>query len=509
MSLLLLHILSSANLLSEQQMKQWPEDSSNISETLKNLALDETAAAKTIANYYELSHRRLSINTLQQSLSLKPEWLQLPWPQWQIIPITGGDATTLFLADPNSLNHIQSLTQAIAPPHTVVICSASDLKKAMCYLLLQQCCLHSYQSNQADLAPTLVERLLQHAIMQGASDVHIEPKTTHSRIRIRLDGILHEQARFHHSSHNAIIARLKILAKLDTNEQRLPQDGRFSFHAHQTFQCRINTCRLVHAEKAAIRLNNPTQQLFALNQLGLNPQQLQQVRSINRIHQGLILITGPTGSGKTNTLYSLLQHLQCDNINITTIENPVEIELEFLNQCNTQTQLGAGFSQLLRALLRQDPDVIMIGEIRDAETAAIAIKAALTGHLVLSTLHTNSCIATIQRLQQLDVPLADIINTTQLIIAQRLIRQRCQHCQNETVQPCPHCHQGYIGRRGLFEVLQPGTELKSLFINGTTHSEPLQLTAINEGMVPLPIIAKQLVEQGITDQAEVDRVTTH
>lgn len=291
----------------------------------------------------------------------------------------------------------------------------------------------------------LVQQILETAIKQRASDIHIEAQSEQTLIRLRIDGDLQRASLLPKSLHATVIAKIKILANLDIAEQRLPQDGKFQFNQ---IDCRLSTCPTVHGEKAVIRLLNANQAALALDQLGLTKAQLTLLNQHIHQPQGLILVTGPTGSGKTFTLYSILKTLNQTDKNILTIEDPVEIDLPGVNQVNTHSKIGLSFAHTLRSFLRQDPDIIMVGEIRDFETADIALKAAQTGHLVLATLHTNSSIEAITRLRDMGIPNYLIAHTLSLAIAQRLIKKPDDD----------------IGRTGVFELLPIHVQTRQLIL---------------------------------------------
>lgn len=274
-----------------------------------------------------------------------------------------------------------------------------------------------------------VNELFANAINNSISDIHIEPFEHHCRIRFRRDGLLHEAASLPPHLSTQIIARLKIMAELNIAEKRLPQDGRIKTFHHNKIDIRINTCPTLFGEKIVLRLPSCNQASLNIQTLGTTEQQTAQLLHSLSKPQGLILVTGPTGSGKTMTLYSALQHLNTIEKNISTIEDPVEIQLDNINQINIRPHIGLNFATALRTLLRQDPDIIMLGEIRDHETAIIAVQAAETGHLVLSTLHTNSAIESLSRLHSLGISPYHLIHSTSLIIAQRLVRKLCVHCK--------------------------------------------------------------------------------
>lgn len=317
-----------------------------------------------------------------------------------------------------------------------------------------------------------VNRMIEHAIQQAASDIHIEPNSTYCRIRHRRDGLLYEIAQIKLELAARMIMRLKVMAKLDITEQRIPQDGRLQLFG---IDIRINTCPLLQGEKIVLRILDHQNALLQIHSLGFNTEQMQLfIDHITKPH-GLILVTGPTGCGKSMTLYAALNHLNTTERNIITAEDPVEIQLTGINQVNIQPKLGLDYATLLRTFLRQDPDIIMIGEIRDAETARISMQAATTGHLVLTTLHTNSALETLSRLESLGLTHYHIAHSLSLIIAQRLVRKLCNQCKKPdprsddilknlaiNLKPpstlfqatgCKYCLHGYIGRIAIYEML--------------------------------------------------------
>lgn len=355
----------------------------------------------------------------------------------------------------------------------------------------------------------LTDTLINEAIQQNASDIHIEALAQKSRVRLRCDGLLKEIAYFSHTIAMRLIARLKILAQLNISERRLPQDGRIMWN-HPKMNIRVNTCPTVHGEKIVLRLLRSHANL-SLATLGLSESQLNRIEASLNQPQGLIIVTGPTGSGKTLTLYAALNYLNQIEKNIVSVEDPVEIELPGINQVSIHHKIGLNFSAVLRNFLRQDPDVIMIGEIRDAETAEIAVQASQTGHLVLTTLHTNSTFETLSRLQSLGIQNHVVQNAVSLIINQRLVRLLCAHCKtliecnnqqalvlpfaNENIyqiNECINCTQGYKGRTGVFEILS---------LNNPTHSEPIQESLWMSGI--------QKIRLGLTTLDECLRVIPH
>lgn len=365
---------------------------------------------------------------------------------------------------------------------------------------------------------TTIDVLLREALLQKASDIHIEPDQHHLRIRLRKDGILMTLATYPRDHGPAMIARLKVLSQLDIAERRLPQDGRFQIPSDISdlrFDCRISTCPTLFGEKAAIRILDPRQMQLGLDALGYTPAQKTCFLSALSRPQGLILVTGPTGSGKTVSLYSALHWLNKPSVNIATVEDPVEIYLPGINQVPIHPRIGLTFAVALRAFLRQDPDILMVGEIRDVETAEMSLKAAQTGHLVLSTLHTNSAVDTIVRLQQMEIAPYHIASALTLIIAQRLVRRLCVHCR--IVDPlytagyraheagCYACQSGYQGRYGIFEMLPITPAIQALIIQKATPAE-ITAHALTQGFTSLHMAGQSLVDQGMTSMAELHRV---
>ncbi|NRN27258.1 type II secretion system protein GspE [Photorhabdus heterorhabditis] len=370
----------------------------------------------------------------------------------------------------------------------------------------------------------LINQTLLTAIQRRASDIHFEPFQQGYRIRIRVDGALHLLSSPSPQMNASIAARLKIMAKLNIAEKRLPQDGQFDWYdAQHNYAIRMATLPTIHGEKVVLRILNTMRQL-SLDQLGIPDQLLNQLRQKLALPQGMILVTGPTGSGKTVTLYSCLQYLNQNKKNICSVEDPVEIPLNGINQTQINSKIDLNFAKVLRALLRQDPDVIMVGEIRDSETAEISVKAAQTGHLVLSTLHTNSTVDTLSRLQNLGISGYMSASCIKLIIAQRLVRKLCPHCRNQQTDEtvinigsnsvfirqwlavgCKHCFSGYYGRTAIYDFLEITHELQQVL---SQHApQDLQRIIISQRKETLFSSGILLVEQGITTLEEVYQVT--
>ena len=371
----------------------------------------------------------------------------------------------------------------------------------------------------------VLNHTLQQAINQRASDIHIEPMEHACQIRLRIDGVLCPQPPLAAELANLLSARLKVLSNLDIAERRLPQDGQFTIElANEPVSFRIATLPCSGGEKIVLRLLHQVPQALEPKALGMNAEQLACFNAVLHQPQGLILVTGPTGSGKTVTLYSALQSRNTPDVNICSVEDPIEIPLAGLNQTQINPRAGLTFQNVLRALLRQDPDIIMVGEIRDGETAGIAINAAQTGHLVLSTLHTNSTTETLIRLEQMGVARWMISSALTMVIAQRLVRRLCPHCRRETRdqaqlprtvwprplprwQPtgCDRCYHGFYGRVAIFEVLAIDNALRQAIASGA-GTDVIEASARQAGMVSLFEHGCRAVEQGLTTIEELLRV---
>lgn len=388
------------------------------------------------------------------------------------------------------------------------------------------------KSNEEDPVVHFVKRILSEAIEQNASDIHFEPYEHEYRIRYRQDGVLMTAASPPPALSSRITARLKVLAHLDTSERRVPQDGRFRmrFTDTKSVDFRVSTCPTVWGEKMVLRLLDVSTTPCDVEILGFSPQQKDQFLTAIARPEGMVLVTGPTGSGKTMTLYAALNTLNTMDRNISAVEDPVEINLSGINQVNINPKAGLTFASALRAFLRQDPDVIMVGEIRDLETAEIAVKASHTGHLVLSTLHTNSASETLTRLLNMGVPGFNIASTVRLIVAQRLVRRLCSNCKfirtdltpedlvnigfaasdattlkSYQARGCPQCTGGFRGRVAIFEVMPMSKHIAHL-IMAERHAMDLLQQAKTEGMITLYEAGLLQVRLGVTTIEEVKRV---
>jgi type IV pilus assembly protein PilB len=382
----------------------------------------------------------------------------------------------------------------------------------------------------------LVNALLLSAIQRGASDIHVEPYEREMRIRFRVDGVLHPVMTPPLKYRDPITSRLKIMARLDIAEKRLPQDGRIKARCNEhgkmrEIDFRVSCLPTLFGERIVLRLLDREQLRLDMTQLGLDPEALLKVDAAIRRPWGMVLVTGPTGSGKTNTLYSAISQLNKPGVNILTAEDPVEFNLQGINQLQVREQIGLTFASALRSFLRQDPNVILLGEIRDTETAAIAVKAALTGHLVLSTLHTNDAPSTVNRLVNMGIESFLVNSSINLVCAQRLVRRSCPECLEAYTLPpeqlieagfdpneiggvqlvrgrgCGQCGEtGYKGRVGLFEVMEMTDGLRQLVVDNAPVTD-LRRLAVQEGMQTLRQSGLRKVRDGVTTLQEVVRET--
>jgi general secretion pathway protein E len=360
----------------------------------------------------------------------------------------------------------------------------------------------------------MLNALLTQAAKDGASDIHIEPYERSSSVRFRVDGTLREVVQPNRALHAALISRLKIMAELDISEKRLPQDGRISLRiGGRAIDVRVSTLPSAHGERAVLRLLDKSEARFTLEGLGMDGEVLSAFDTLVRQPHGIVLVTGPTGSGKTTTLYASLGRLETATTNILTVEDPVEYDLPGIGQTQVNTKIDLTFAKALRAILRQDPDVVMIGEIRDFETAQIAIQASLTGHLVLATVHTNDAPSTIARLIDMGVEPFLLSSSLLGVLAQRLVRKLCPHCKTQDEQGlwrpvgCPECGQtGYKGRTGVYELMVVDQAVQGLIHNRSAESE-IVAAATAKGMRSMREDGERLVRAGLTSLEEVMRVT--
>jgi type IV pilus assembly protein PilB len=382
----------------------------------------------------------------------------------------------------------------------------------------------------------LVNLLLTDSLKRGASDIHIEPYEREYRVRFRIDGVLYEVMQPPLKLKDAITSRIKIMAKLDISEKRLPQDGRIKIKMKyqgkmKELDFRVSVLPTLFGEKVVMRLLDKDKLMLDMTKLGMEVDSLRKFETAILKPYGMVLVTGPTGSGKTNTLYSAMQRVNTPETNIITAEDPVEFNIPGINQTQMKESIGLNFAAALRSFLRQDPNIILVGEIRDFETAEIAVKAALTGHLVLSTLHTNDAPSTINRLMNMGIEPFLVATSVHLICAQRLVRRVCAECKEPTAAPpqalidigfsaeeapritlykgrgCGVCNNtGYKGRVGLYEVMEIGDSIRELVLSGATSLE-LKRKAMEEGMISLRGSGLEKLRVGMTSVEEIVRET--
>lgn len=387
--------------------------------------------------------------------------------------------------------------------------------------------LQEMQSLEVDSAPIvrLVNSMIEQASLEGASDIHIEPLENEVRIRYRIDGKLHLSQHIPKEALSAVVTRIKILSKLNIAEKRVPQDGRFDYqYRDKILNLRVSVLPTVHGEKVVIRILDKTNFLIPKEKLGFTKANLNKFNELLQNPHGIILITGPTGSGKSTTLYTMLSELNQIHDNILTVEDPVEYMIDGINQVQVNTKAGLTFAGALRSFLRQDPDIIMLGEIRDSETAEIALRAAITGHLVLSTLHTNDAVSSISRLVDMGIQPYMIAVSLMGVISQRLVRRLCSQCAKSYVpaehelklldlpsgeyqfkEPvgCAFCNNtGYKGRIAVHEILIVSRELRDMIASNATVTEMTDF-AVKQGMTTLKQEAVRLLKEGVTSFNEV------
>jgi type IV pilus assembly protein PilB len=559
--------------LGKTDIKTYSEEAKKVRKTLQEYLFDE-GIIDEVELYKELSKElNIEFTTLKDHEISKEILNLIPAPLAQthkIIAFAKTDATiSLAMLDPEDIQTIEFIQRKLALQPTVFLTTPTDIKDALrrYHADLEQEGMEITQLTEsaeteegtelkkaAEELPiiNIVNSILEHAVFENASDIHIEPSEKEVIIRYRVDGMLKQVMTLPKTVKNGIIARMKILSNLKIDEHMVPQDGRFKIQIQdEKFSFRVSIMPVYDGEKIVLRLLHEGQKPLNLEQLGFLPKAEELIRSAITKPHGMILVTGPTGSGKTTTLYSILGILNTSNVNISTIEDPIEYHVSGINQSQTNTRVGYDFATGLRAFLRQDPDIIMVGEIRDKETAEIAIHASMTGHLVLSTLHTNDAPTTLPRLLDMGIPPFLIAFTANIIFAQRLVRKICDHCKKEYKlekkavaelnkiadigrlstffeslnipfskkeksfdsltffhgEGCRKCGKsGYKGRVGIYEVMEI-TEPMKRKINERANALEIKEEAIKEGMVTILEDGIIKAKQGITTIEEVLRVT--
>lgn len=466
--------------------------------------------------------------------------------RYQVVPVkVKGQALTIAAADPLNVIVVDDLSFMTGLNIEIALMSKNDIERAIERVYIRGEFVAQQRPEVSEVAATalravddesplvrLVDNLINQAIADHASDIHIEPQRDSLRIRYRIDGVLQEVDQLDADVHAGLITRLKVMAGMDISERRLPLDGSIRYqHSRGVLDLRISTLPTVHGEKMVVRLFDPASRLLTMDDLGLSHTQQQTFLKLVARPYGLIIVCGPTGSGKTTTLQVMLQVLNDQTRNIITIEDPVELETSGMNHVQVNPKIGLGFAAVLRSVLRQDPDVIMVGETRDLETADIAVRAALTGHLVLTSLHTNDAPGAITRLLDMRVEPFMVASSLSGIVAQRLVRRLCRRCARPVVyephapeivalnlnlteelaafEPvgCSHCHNtGYRGRVAIFELMLVNDDLRELIAQRASLAS-LRQEAMRLGLRPLRFDGLDKVRQGLTSVAEVLRVT--
>jgi type IV pilus assembly protein PilB len=516
---------------------------------LEQGAIDSEQISRATAERYGLDFVDLSIFTVDMAaanlISVKSA------RRHQAIPISFIDESTLLLAmaDPANVLAVDDVQMATGLSCRVAVAPAHDVDALINKLsTLQSTVTEAIEEDEGaeEEAPAeltdirasagegpvvkLVNSILGQAVSEGASDIHFEPNNGEMRIRFRVDGVLHEMARVPKRMVNGVVSRVKIMSELDIAEKRIPQDGRVAVNIEdRRIDLRVTTLPTQRGEGASIRILDEAAAVRTLDDLGMDGEERRRFEASFRQPYGAVLVTGPTGAGKSTTLYAALQGLNDASKNIVTIEDPVEYQLDGVNQIGVHRKAGLTFATGLRSVLRADPDVIMVGEIRDAETGRIAIEAALTGHMVLTTLHTNSAPGAITRLQEMGIESFLTSSAVDCVVAQRLARLLCPHCKKRAVIPqaaleeagfrmgtdleayepvgCGRCHGvGYRGRVGIYSVMVLSERIKEMVVTMASEADIAKVAA-EEGMLSLREAGLAKIRSGVTSVAEVARVT--
>lgn len=488
-----------------------------------------------------------ALNLVRERVSMIPYSLAM---QKRLLPVEENEGELLVaMSNPYDLESIEELRLLLKRPFQVAYASRSAIELAIerCYRQkegetgklftgIDAAVDHANESlDDYDLLESgeensiirMVNAILLEAIQQGSSDIHFEPTEEGLAIRYRIDGILHRRHQPPKGLEAQLSTRVKVMAKMDIAEHRLPQDGRIKLHhGGREIDFRVSTLPTVHGERIVLRILDKGNVVLGLDRIGMGEKVLKGLRKLIHLPEGIVLVTGPTGSGKTTTLYSAISEVDGSDVNIMTIEDPVEYKLRGISQMNVNPRIELDFAKGLRHILRQDPDVIMIGEIRDRETAEIAIQASLTGHLVLSTLHTNDAPSALTRLADMGIEPYLLASSILGVVAQRLVRRICPHCITEYVPSieelaelgmkkgklyrgtgCEKCFQsGYRGRVGLYELMPVTAKIKAQVLK-SQDSQELRKVALSQEMESLFSQGVELVGKGITTSSEVLRVT--
>ncbi|MFZ5842407.1 MAG: GspE/PulE family protein [Pseudomonadota bacterium] len=512
--------------------------------------VEETQLLKFLAQQLQIPFIELGRHKLNEQVAQKLTEVQARRYRALLIEEAAGHYLAV-MSDPTDLTRIDEMQSLLDKPLRIAVTRESELMRAIDIVyrhteqiesLAQE--LSEASGDQFDLArlsdsvdvseapvARLLQTIFEDAIKYGASDVHLEPEESSLRIRLRVDGVLQEQVVREARIAPAVVLRLKLMSNLDISEKRRPQDGRFNINVQgRNIDVRLATLPVQHGESVVMRLLDQSGGQLRIDQIGMPPAQAEELRKLLRWPHGILLVTGPTGSGKSTTLYAALNELNKPDVKIITVEDPVEYRLPRVNQVQVNTKIDLSFAAVLRTVLRADPDIIMVGEMRDQETATIGLRAALTGHLVLSTLHTNDAIQSALRLTDMGAEPYLVASTLRGIIAQRLIRKLCPHCSQvteltpqqkswlhqlgetqtdgfKTARGCNHCNQtGYRGRLGVFELLVINDELAEA-LRRQDQSGFVAAAKRAPGYRPLGMAALDFARAGATSLDEVTRVS--
>ena len=531
-------------------LKEQTATNLRIGETLvKNGWISEKDLAEAISKQANLPFVSLSMfRPMEEAIDAIPENMSR---RLEVVPLSineNSNKLTVAVSDPFNILALDEIRMITGMDVDVVIATLSDIKRAIetLYALrssIDEALVEIVEEERGEFdlskgeeavsiddAPVvkLVNTILGQAVDNSASDVHIEPFENETRVRYRIDGVLFDMLTFPKHLHPPVSSRIKIMSGMDIAEKRHPQDGRILLRvAGRRIDIRVSSLPAIYGEKLVMRLLDQATAMVGLERLGLDPDERTTLDKVIEVPYGIILVTGPTGSGKSTTLYSVIQNLNSYEVNITTVEDPVEYTIAGVNQVQINERAGLTFDTVLRSILRQDPDIILVGEMRDTETAQLAVRAALTGHLVLSTLHTNDAPSSIVRMIDMGIPPFLVSSSVVAVMAQRLVRKLCPHCKvpyelpldvaeslglngfTKVYKPlgCDKCRgTGYRGRTAIFEIMPMSEELRRAVMTGAT-SDDLRTMAINQGMRTLRVSGAKKVTEGITSADEVLSVT--
>jgi type IV pilus assembly protein PilB len=502
---------------------------------IENSVISEEVFLKALAGFFQLPIVDLDQITIDEKLlnSFPLDILE----KHKVLPLSvNGRNLLVATSDPLNIAALQDIRYISGYQVKPVLCSLKQIALHLKNTYKSMDTLDDMRQDQGQSQETsiikLVNSIFGKAIREGASDIHLEPQKDQLRVRFRIDGVLFKKLVVPHALYRKVISRVKILAGMDVAENRKPQDGRISWkEGTQHYDMRVSTLLDVHGEKITLRILNKQTVTHTFESLGFNTQEIDQIKTFIRRPYGILLVTGPTGAGKTTTLYSILHVLNQMSTNIITVEDPVEYQLDGITQTAINPHTGYSFANAIRHILRHDPNIIMVGEIRDVETAEVSVRAALTGHLVLATLHTNSAAGAVTRLLEMNIEPFLLSSTIIGAVAQRLVRRLCPHCKVEITAPsdiekfiakdlsksgpftiaipkgCAKCHDtGYSGRVGLFEILKVNQKIRDLILN-KANEQDINKCLVAQGMKTLRMAGFEKVLEKITSYEEVLRVT--